>query len=1015
MKFRVFGRWICIFLVFFMALILACPLLAQTSSGTLRCQVSDPSGATVTQATVLVTSATGETKAIQGNKDGIYEIKGLAPGKYAVKVIAKGFSVYEQQGVEISAGQVQKLGISLQIEEEVQKITVSGEAPTVSVSAENNASSLVISGKELESLSDDPDELSSELSALAGPAAGPNGGQIYIDGFTGGQLPPKSSILEIRVNQNPFSAEYDRLGYGRIEITTKPGIAQYHGQAFVSGNTTAFNTRNPFALQEPTYHSQFYNGNFGGPINKKASFFFSLFRRDLDDANVVSAYVLSPDLTQQIPYSQAVLNPHMRMNVGPRVDYQLSSKNVMTARYQYWENTDTDNGIGNFSLPSQAYNANGSEHTFQVGDTQVISDRTVNQARFQYLHDNNYQAPVNLTLNGANNLIGPSIGCLLLAQPCQISVAGAFTGGGSTTGIQSYTEDHYEFQNFTSFNLGRNFVRFGGRFRDNNETTSSTSSFNGSFSFPSLNAYQAAITSIQSCTAAGGTNCQASGATLFSINRGIPGASINYADLGLYGEDDWRARSNMTVSLGLRFETQTGIHDHADIAPRVGLAWGLGGGKSPKTVLRAGFGIFYDRFSQSSLLIAQRMNGCIQQSYSIDNPDFFPNIPGTAVIPALGAAPGCQPGSNVDSLDSNLRTPYTIQEGLGLERQLSKYATLSVTYLNSHGVHQIISRDINAPDPGTYVYCPPGESSCTPSPGVRPYTNFGQGTDLVTNVANIYQYESAGIFNQNQLITNFNLRMGAKLNLFGYYTLSYANATATSPMDPYDVAEDYGRAAFDIRHRVFLGGTWTVPHGFAISPFIVMNSGVPFNITINELDLYGTSTFNVRPALATVGESGSNIYVTQWGTFNAAPGPNDKLIGPNYGNGPGQFTTNLRLSKTFGFGKKPERSSGGSGGGPGGGPGGMGGGGRGGPGGGFRGGFGGGGGGGFFGGGAPSNARYSLTLSANARNVFNNVNLAAPYGALGTTYFGRSNSLIGGFFSSAAANRRIDFQVSFNF
>ena len=280
------------------------------------------------------------------------------------------------RGLRSRAGQVQKLSISLQIEEEVQKITVSGEAPTVSVNPENNASSLVISGKELESLSDDPDELQSELEALAGPSAGPNGGQIYIDGFTGGQLPPKSSILEIRVNQNPFSAEYDRLGYGRIEITTKPGMSQYHGQVFVNGNSSAFNTRNPFATEEPGYHSEFYNGNIGGPISKKASFFFSVFRRDINDVNVVSAFVLSPDLTQQVPFSQAVLHPQMRMNLSPRLDYQLSSKNVLTVRYQLWQNNDTNDGIGQFSLPSQAYSTNGTEHTIQVSDTQVFSERT---------------------------------------------------------------------------------------------------------------------------------------------------------------------------------------------------------------------------------------------------------------------------------------------------------------------------------------------------------------------------------------------------------------------------------------------------------------------------------------------------------------------------------------------------------------------------------------------------------------------------------------------------------------
>jgi len=1001
MKFRLFGKPASIFAALFLAALLASPLFAQAPSGTLRCQVNDPSGGAMTQATVLVTSASGQTQAVEGNKDGIYEFKELAPGKYTVKAIAKGFALFEQQGVEISAGQVQKLVISLQIEEEVQKITVSGEAPNVSVNPENNATSLVMSGKELDSLSDDPDELQSELEALAGPSAGPNGGQIYIDGFTGGQLPPKSSILEIRVNQNPFSAEYDKLGYGRIEITTKPGQDKYHGQGFVNGNTVSFNTRNPFALEEPGYHSQFYNGNVGGPINKKASFFFSIFRRDLDDASVVSAYVLSPDLTQQVPYSQAVLNPHMRMNLGPRVDYQLSSKNVLTVRYQYWENTDTDNGVGQFSLPSQAYNANGSEHTIQVGDTQVISDRTVNQARFQYLHDSSYSAPVNLSLSGSSNLIGSPIGCMLLAQPCQISAAGAFTGGGNTTGVQTDSEDHYEFQNYTSITLGKHFVRFGGRLRDNEESTSSTSSFNGFFAFPSLTAYQITRQGVQ----AGWTDAQiraaGGGATLFSINRGIPTASINYFDLGLYGEDDWRVRPNMTLSLGLRFETQTGINDHADLAPRVGLAWGLGRGKSPKTVLRAGSGIFYDRIPQGSLLMAERLNGCVQQSFTVINPAFFPDL--SSDIPAVGAAPGCQPGSNVDPLDPNLRTPYTIQAGAGLERQLSKNATLSVTYLNSHGVHQIMSRDINAPLPGTYPF---GD----PSAGVRPYQNYGN----VTNVGQIYELESAGIFNQNQVITNFNLRMGSKLMLFGFYTLGYASGNTSSPMNPYDVAEDYGRAGFDVRHRAFMGGNWNLPHGFAVSPFIVANSGAPFNIFVDNQDLYGTANFNDRPALASPGASGSNIVATRWGTFNTTPGPGQAVIPPNYGIGPGQFSANLRISKTFGFGKKPESSRGGFAGGPGG-PGG--GGGRGGYGGGLGGrGLSGGGGGGFFGpGGSVTNARYSLTFSVNARNVFNNVNLSPPYGALNTTFFGRSNSLIGGFFSSAAANRRIDLQAAFNF
>ena len=1006
MKFRRFGKQASIFLAFFLAPILASPLLAQTSSGTLRCQVNDPSGGAVTQATVLVTSVTGQTQAVQGNRDGVYEFKGLAPGKYTVKAIAKGFAVFEQQGVEISADQVQKLTISLQIEEEVQKITVSGEAPTVSVNPENNASSLVISGKELESLSDDPDELQSELEALAGPSAGPNGGQIYIDGFTGGQLPPKSSILEIRVNQNPFSAEYDKLGYGRIEITTKPGMSQYHGQGFVSGNTIQFNTRNPFAAQEPGYHSEFYNGNIGGAINKKASFFFSIFRRDINDANVVSAWVLPsgvvalPPSTQQVQFSQAVLHPQMRMNLGPRIDYQLSSKNVLTVRYQLWQNNDTDDGIGQFSLASQAYNAQSTEHTVQVSDTHVFSEKTVNQTRFQYLHDTTNQTPQYSPFTGG----GAPAGCLLSATPCQISVLGAFSGGGSSTGKILDTQDHYELQNYTSVSLGKNFIRFGGRLRDLDESNSSTAYFNGMFTFPSIIAYQITEYGLQQGWTPAQIQAANGGPNQFLIVTGSPHAGVNLIDLGLYGEDDWRARPNLTLSLGLRFETQNDIHDHADIAPRIGLAWGLGHGKTAKTVLRAGFGIFYDRFLQTQILQAERLSATnpLEQELIFNQPQFFPNN-----CLAQGDCPSATP-PNIYQIDPNLRAPYTTQAGAGLERQLSKSATVSVTYLNSHGVHQLYTRDINAP-------CLPGDSSCTPSADGRPYQKFGS----VAPVGNIYQYESAGLFNQNQLITNFNLRMGAKLMLFGVYTLGYAHSNtggiSSSPMNPYDIREDYGRAAFDVRHRAFVGGNWNLPHGFSISPFVVANSGAPFNITLGQ-DLYGTGTFNARPAFAGPNTPVSNIQKTPWGTFDTSTSPaaDEAIIPPNYGTGPGQFSANLRLGKTFGFGKKPESSS--SYRGQGGGPGGMGGG-RGGPGPGLGGrGLGGGGGmGGFFGPGSATNARYTLTFSVNARNIFNNVNLGTPIGAVTSPGFGHSNSLVGGFFSSSAANRRIDLQAMFNF
>ncbi|MGO9110947.1 MAG: carboxypeptidase-like regulatory domain-containing protein, partial [Thermoguttaceae bacterium] len=194
------------------------PAPSATTAGTLRGQVTDPSGAVVPNATVAIVVSGKQTNSATTNRSGGYEIGNLAPGKYTVTANAQGFAVFVQNGVAVAAGQVAQFNISLDISVQKEKVNVQEETPQVDVNPASNASAIVLSGKDLEALPDDPDELLADLQALAGPSAGPNGGQIYIDGFTAGELPPKSSIREIRVNQNPFSAEYDKLGYGRIEI-----------------------------------------------------------------------------------------------------------------------------------------------------------------------------------------------------------------------------------------------------------------------------------------------------------------------------------------------------------------------------------------------------------------------------------------------------------------------------------------------------------------------------------------------------------------------------------------------------------------------------------------------------------------------------------------------------------------------------------------------------------------------------------------------------------------------------
>jgi Carboxypeptidase regulatory-like domain len=977
---------------FLLLLFLTAAADGQTSTGIIRGRITDPSGAVIPQVSVMATTADGRSATVVTNNQGVYEFKGLPAGSYTVTAVAPGFATDQEEGVNVVAGQAQQLDIALQIQVEQQKVEVHEETPTVDVSSENSASTLIIKGKDLEALSDDPDELQSELEALAGPSAGPNGGQIYVDGFTAGQLPPKSAIREIRINQNPFSAQYDKLGYGRIEIFTKPGTDQLHGQVMVNGNSSAFNALNPFVTEEPGYYSEIFNGNISGPLGKKASYFFTVQQRNIDNVSVVVAQVLNPN-NEIVPYNTTVPSPSTVLNISPRFDFQLTPSNTLTVRYQYEHSTQNNTGVGQFSLPTVGANSHSSEQVVQISDTQVISPTIVNETRFQYIRDTSNQIP-------------------LSTEPTLV-VQGAFTGGGSSAGTVTSNQDHYELQNYTSIAHGHHFIKFGGRLRDTLYSSNQNSGFNGAYNFSSLNAYQITQVGLQEGLTPQQIRAMGGGASQFSLVTGQPLSDVSMLDVGLYAEDEWRIKPNFSLTAGLRYETQTGIPYHGDWAPRIALAWGLGHGKTPpKTVLRAGYGIFYDRFSYNYLLQAERQNGITQLQYIVSQPDFYPLIPPPSLLAQLAKT-----SPTVYQVAPNIQPSYTMQAAFSVERQITKSSTLSVTYLNAHGDHQLFLRNANAPLPGTY---PPSD--------IRP---FGGTT-------NIYQYSSEGEFVQNQLIANFRVNLWNRVSLFGFYSLNFANSdlgagagagggsffgggssSAAFIMNSYDPMEDWGRAGFDVRNRFVLGGSISLKYGFRLNPFIIANSSSPFNIIVGQ-DLNGDSIFNDRPAIGTTAGPGGQIYVTPWGTFNSVPIAGQPIAPINTGSATPLFTLNLRMSKTFGLGPKLDRAAMASGGG---GQGGQ----RGGGGGGGGGGRGGGGGGGLGGrgfsgaGNSPfsfgneTTHRYNLTFTVSVRNLLNNVNYAPPVGNLDSPIFGTPNALAGPPFSSGSANRRIDLQMLFSF
>jgi Carboxypeptidase regulatory-like domain len=941
-------------------LFLASSLFAQNSTGGLHGTVMDPSGAIIPGASVVL-SGNGKTLTTTSGGAGAYRFSALPPGHYSVNTTIEGFTPYTVPDVAVVAGQSKTLNISLTIAVQQQKVEVTAESNTISTSPDSNANSVVIKGKDLDALSDDPDELSNELQALAGPSAGPNGAQIYVDGFSGGQIPPKSSIREIIVNQNPFSAEFERLGYGRIQILTKPGTDHIHGHIFSRGNTSAFNSQNPILnsnllpgeprIQEPSYYSYFVYGNIGGPISKTSSYFFDVFRRQnenqtvIDAINPASITVANPNGT---PLNETVTNPSSRLDISPRLDFQVGKSNTLTARYDLYRNIQSNDGVGEIVLPTQAYNLNNQENTIYAIDSLVLSKNFVDNIRFRYRRIRDRQEA---------QYTYPTVG-----------VQGSFDDGGNNSGTVRDNQDNYELQDYFTGSKGSHALNFGARLRAYRDANFTNAGTNGAYNFESTQAYAARTPQKYEVTV---------------VNNGQYTARAIPFDVALFYQDDWSKSKKLTLSYGLRWETQNYIHDKSDFAPRLYLAYALGHGAHPKTVVRAGYGWFYQRFTVA--------NGSLGTPYIIQT--LHNNLPSNPSIPSnqqvyIAVKPPTPTSANSAptywTLAPNFHAALDMQGAVGVDQQIAKNVTGNVTYLYSRGIHQFLSNNISAP----YF---------------NGATNTYPTTPLTPPSRNIYQYQSGAVYREDQVIATVRAEL-KRFSVFSFYTYSNAKGD-TSGVTSFvsnasDPGQDYGRTDFDIRNRFLVLGDVRLPYAFSFAPFFVYNAGSPYNITIGS-DLTANNQFNARPTYA-ASCSEPGVTPTKYGCLNSNPiGTNEKIIPYGLGTGPSNYSLNLRVSKVIGFG--PKLAAHGNGGYHGHGH-------------------------GLQGRGLSGNAsgpgqmdasvarKYSLTLSAFAQNTFNRENLAAPNGTLNSPFFGKSQQLAGGFFGpSTSGNRSIFLNAGLNF
>lgn len=818
----------------------------------LRVVVLDPSGAKVPNAQVRVFQAetANDAPVLTQSTDREGELLlNLPAGEYLLQISATGFE-NGQQSVAVGRPANARVLIKLHIAAKPETIDVPGEESGNGGVATGDA--LVLRGDQLRALSSNPGTLQQQINALVVTDDG-SAPQLRVDGFSNGRLPPKSAIREIRVNQNAYSAQFDQRGNSVVDIFTRPGGSKLQGSVYLSGNFDGLNARNPYLPTKPNYYSIFLDANVDGPIGKHTSFFAGTTVNDLQNRAAVNAQVLDANFNI-VPYSQTVANPLLTRSGNLRIDHQFGEKNTLTVRADWSGTHQTNDGIdaGQLVLPSAAYASGSEAFTLQLGNTTVVSPKMVVESRFQYRRTRLSQTPN--------------------SSDAAVIVQGGFTGGGSAGQSVRDAMDNYEWQEYLSYDHGSHFFRGGVRYRLTRDSNSSTSNFNGQYTFPSLAAYQATLRGKAAGQTAEQIRAAGGGASQYSVTSGSPSAIVSTGDLGVYFEDEWKLARNFSLTGGLRYESQFAIPDHSDPAPRLGFTWAISrkGGQTPVVRLRGGVGYFYDRFASTNLLTTVRENGILQQVYYLQNPDTYP-IEGSS-------APLVAPASSVYQLAPGLRSPYVLSEGITADRGLWR-GNLSFAFTYEHGTHGLLSRNANAL-----------------LNGVRP----------LGGTQNVYQFASEGWSNTKTFMPRYSFSLGSHVSIWASYMLRFRDMAGFGPTsfvsNSYDIAADYGRTPSVTRHRWSVAGTFSLPFGFSGTTYITAHSATRFNVTTGQ-DNNGDSIFNDRPAFATdLGRA--SVVRTAIGNFDTKPMPGQRIVPIDYGVAPSFYSMAGQLAREFIFGPR---------------------------------------------------------------------------------------------------------------
>ena len=783
-------------------------LLAALSTATgaqenaaIKGTVVDAKAAAIPGAKIKLTPTSGGVNIeVTTDETGAFSFDNLPAGDYTLTVVMPGFKLAEHK-LTLGTSPQPPLQIRLEILRVTEKVTVSADA--VPISPEQNLDRFHLDDDFLSSLPMLNGDPLAVVSIFTDPSvAGAMGPQLIVDGVPADSLDlPLSSIKNITVNQNPYSAEFGRPGKGRIEVKTKHRIRQFHGTVFTNFQNSVFDARNTFASSVPLHQRAISEAELEGPISKAVSFLVSA-RYDLNnETTVVDAQTLSG------PFVQNFGAPQRNTHLFGRLNFKLTTNHKLSLTYKFKDKLRKNQNVGAFDLPERATNYFDHGNEFNLFETATPSPALLNEFRLAYRERRQDASSIT-------------------DQPA-ILVPGAFQSGGAQVSIHQ-RDFLADAEDIVTWSHGMHTLRFGGGARPRWIRAMDASNFGGTFIFSCL-------FPTPTCPFAFSQNSPAQ----FTQNIGYPQVSFAQHEFYSFVQDEMRLRPKLSLMLGLRYEGQSNGNRFDNLAPRLAIAYAPG---SAHTVIRAGFGIFYDRQPEVMEQQALLYNGIQIQQIVITNPSFpNPFPPGTTAT----AIP-----SSLVRISPNMTFPYLLQGNFAVEQRLGEgenYVTVDLTTVR--GVHLYRMRNINAPLPGTTV---------RPDP----------------SILNLDQFESPGSSRSNSVTFALRLHPRRNVSLYSQYIVSRAMDDTSGkfflPANNYDLHPEWGRSNYDRRHQFNFVGMYELPRGFRMGAVARVASGIPFNITTG-LDNNGDTVFNDRP-----------LGVTR-----------------NTGHGPGYANLDLRFGKTF--------------------------------------------------------------------------------------------------------------------